>query len=124
MRRYLPFAFDDLYGCEGSLAIVVSPLKALMKDQVDRAIVIICINTASFFPKVASLSSKRLLQLMPLARRTYPSKRKMRIPITLHQSRTAFNKSDMERDDSNACAYEQVDLFRGSITRRIIALHY
>ena len=30
----LPFAFDELRGCEGSLAIVVSPLIALMKDQV------------------------------------------------------------------------------------------
>ena len=30
----LLFAFDELRGCEGSLAIVVSPLIALMKDQV------------------------------------------------------------------------------------------
>ena len=32
----LPFAFDELYCREGSLAIIVSPLKALMKDQVDK----------------------------------------------------------------------------------------
>ncbi|KAL5487104.1 hypothetical protein EMCRGX_G019664 [Ephydatia muelleri] len=30
----LPFAFDDMYGHVGSIALIVSPLKALMKDQV------------------------------------------------------------------------------------------
>ncbi|KAL5489364.1 hypothetical protein EMCRGX_G018451 [Ephydatia muelleri] len=30
----LPFAFDDMYGRVGSIALIVSPLKALMKDQV------------------------------------------------------------------------------------------
>ena len=30
----LPFVFDSLYGRVGSIAIVISPLLALMKDQV------------------------------------------------------------------------------------------
>ena len=30
----LPFAFDAMYGRVGSIALIVSPLKALMKDQV------------------------------------------------------------------------------------------
>ena len=30
----LPYAFDDLYHREGSIVVVVSPLIALMKDQV------------------------------------------------------------------------------------------
>ena len=30
----LPFVFDELYGRNGSIAIVVSPLISLMKDQV------------------------------------------------------------------------------------------
>ena len=30
----LPFAFDEFLGREGSIAIVVSPLISLMKDQV------------------------------------------------------------------------------------------
>ena len=31
----LPFAFEELYGRKGSIAIVVSPLISLMKNQVD-----------------------------------------------------------------------------------------
>ena len=30
----LPYAYDELLGCEGSIVIVVSPLLSLMKDQV------------------------------------------------------------------------------------------
>ena len=31
---YAIFAFDDMYSHVGSIALIVSPLKALMKDQV------------------------------------------------------------------------------------------
>ena len=31
---YATFAFDDMYSHVGSIALIVSPLKALMKDQV------------------------------------------------------------------------------------------
>ena len=30
----LPFAFDELLGCEGSVVVVISPLISLMKNQV------------------------------------------------------------------------------------------
>ena len=30
----LPFAFDKLLGCEGSIVVVISPLISLMKNQV------------------------------------------------------------------------------------------
>ena len=30
----LPFAFDGLLGCEGSIVVVISPLISLMKNQV------------------------------------------------------------------------------------------
>ena len=30
----LPYAYDELLGCEGSIVIVVSPLLSLMKDHV------------------------------------------------------------------------------------------
>ena len=32
----LPYAYDELRGCRGSIVIVVSPLLSLMKDQVKR----------------------------------------------------------------------------------------
>ena len=66
----LPFAFDDLYGREGSLAIIVSPLKR----PSDKAIVIVCSNITFFYPPRWHLYLRKVcLQLMPLARRTYPS---------------------------------------------------
>ena len=35
----LPYAFDDLLNREGSIVVVVSPLIALMKDQVSNMII-------------------------------------------------------------------------------------
>ncbi len=41
----LPFAFDILLGEQGCIAIVVSPLTALMRDQVSSCSYSSCMNT-------------------------------------------------------------------------------
>ena len=41
----LPYAFDDICGRAGSIVIIVSPLKALMNDQVCHGVVAMVLAT-------------------------------------------------------------------------------
>ena len=40
---YAIFAFDDMYSHVGSIALIMSPLKALMKDQVSPLVAILMV---------------------------------------------------------------------------------
>ena len=59
----LPFAFDDLFQRDGSIVVVLSPLIALMKDQVcirtlAEIITLHVTCTSFFFTQVAALNAK------------------------------------------------------------------
>ena len=58
----LPFAFDDMYGRVGSIALIVSPLKALMKDQVSLLVATLMVKftVGMACMQVSSLSSRGL----------------------------------------------------------------
>ena len=54
----LPFAFDDLFQRDGSIVVVVSPLIALMKDQVAEIITLHVHVYTLIFTQVAALNAK------------------------------------------------------------------
>ena len=61
----LPFALDDIYSHVGSIALIVSPLKALMKDQVNEVSPLVPTLMVKFTVgmacmQVSSLSSRGL----------------------------------------------------------------
>ena len=56
---YAIFAFDDMYSHVGSIALIVSPLKALMKDQVSPLVATLMVKftVGMACMQVSSLSS-------------------------------------------------------------------